>query len=42
MMGIYCIEDAKSRLDSRGIRDSINFYQSGKRGRKRVIEAGDE
>ena len=30
------------RLDSRGIKDSINFYQSGKRGRKRVIDVGDE
>ena len=30
------------RLDSRGLRDSINFYQSGKRGRKRSISVGDE
>ncbi len=30
------------RLDSEAIKDSISFYQSGKRGRKRVIEVGNE
>lgn len=31
-----------SRLDSEGLKDAVMFYQSGKKGRKRVIDFGNE